>query len=109
MSLPLDMWSSKNISGDIFHGCFVVTCTLFAFIGLIWLREQILHGGGPDWLERDEPNNQQQLNVLLPPIPEENPVDEVSNTSCGKYPKQLFIKIILNRLKENFVKKMEIK
>jgi E3 ubiquitin-protein ligase MARCH6 len=77
MSLPLDMWSSKNISGDIFHGCFVVTCTLFAFIGLIWLREQILHGGGPDWLERDEPNNQQQLNVLLPPIPEENPVEEV--------------------------------
>lgn len=77
MSLPLDMWSSKNISGDIFHGCFVVTCTLFAFIGLIWLREQILHGGGPDWLERDEPNNQQHLNVLLPPIPEENPIDEV--------------------------------
>lgn len=79
MSLPLDMWSSKNISGDIFHGCFVVTCTLFAFIGLIWLREQILHGGGPDWLERDEPNNQQQqqLNLLLPPIPEENPIEEV--------------------------------
>lgn len=77
ISLPIDMWSSKNISGDIFHGCFVVTCTLFAFIGLIWLREQILHGGGPDWLERDEPNNQQQLNVLLPPIPEENPAEEV--------------------------------
>lgn len=76
MSLPLDMWSSKNISGDIFHGCFVVTCTLFAFIGLIWLREQILHGGGPDWLERDDPNIQIQLNVL-PPIPEENPVEEV--------------------------------
>ncbi|VVC37801.1 Zinc finger, RING-CH-type,Zinc finger, RING/FYVE/PHD-type [Cinara cedri] len=77
ISLPLDMWSSKNISGDIFHGCFVVTCTLFAFIGLIWLREQILHGGGPDWLERDEPNNQQQqLNVLLPPIPEDNPAEE---------------------------------
>lgn len=54
-----------------------MTCTLFAFIGLIWLREQILHGGGPDWLEREEPINQQQLNVLLPPIPEENPVEEV--------------------------------
>lgn len=22
-------------------------------LGLVWLREQILHGGGPDWLERD--------------------------------------------------------
>ncbi|XP_020288233.1 E3 ubiquitin-protein ligase MARCH6 [Pseudomyrmex gracilis] len=60
MSLPMDMLSTENISSDIFHGCFVVTCTLFAFIGLVWLREQILHAGGPDWLERD--------NVQLPPV-----------------------------------------
>lgn len=53
MSLPMDMLSTENISSDVFHGCFVVTCTLFAFIGLVWLREQILHAGGPDWLERD--------------------------------------------------------
>ncbi|KAH0551221.1 hypothetical protein KQX54_000717 [Cotesia glomerata] len=57
MSLPMDMLSLDNISSDVFHGCFVVTCTLFAFIGLVWLREQILHAGGPDWLER----NVQQL------------------------------------------------
>lgn len=38
---------------DILHGCVVVLCTLCAFIGLVWLREQILHGGGPDWLEQD--------------------------------------------------------
>lgn len=31
----------------------MVTCTLFAFAGLVWLREQILHGGGPDWMQRD--------------------------------------------------------
>lgn len=49
----MDMLSTENISSDVFHGCFVVTCTLFAFIGLVWLREQILHAGGPDWLERD--------------------------------------------------------
>ncbi|XP_015110584.1 E3 ubiquitin-protein ligase MARCH6 isoform X2 [Diachasma alloeum] len=55
MSLPMDMISTENISSDVFHGCFVVTCTLFAFIGLVWLREQILHAGGPDWLERDAP------------------------------------------------------
>ncbi|KAM0737087.1 E3 ubiquitin-protein ligase MARCHF6 [Formica fusca] len=60
MSLPMDMLSTENISSDVFHGCFVVTCTLFAFIGLVWLREQILHAGGPDWLERD--------NVQLPPV-----------------------------------------
>ncbi|XP_076293390.1 membrane-associated ring finger (C3HC4) 6 [Lasioglossum baleicum] len=53
MSLPRDMLSTENISSDVFHGCFVVTCTLFAFIGLVWLREQILHADGPDWLERD--------------------------------------------------------
>lgn len=58
MSLPMDMLSAENISSDVFHGCFVVTCTLFAFIGLVWLREQILHAGGPDWLDRD--------NVQLP-------------------------------------------
>ena len=44
---------SENIASDCFHGCFVVTCTLCAFISLVWLREQILHGGGPDWLEQD--------------------------------------------------------
>lgn len=53
LTLPFDMMSSENIASDIFQGCFVVTCTLFAFAGLVWLREQILHGGGPDWLQRD--------------------------------------------------------
>lgn len=58
-ALPFDMLSTDNLATDIFHGCFVVTCTLFAFVGLIWLREQILHGGGPDWLQRD--------NIIPPP------------------------------------------
>lgn len=53
LTLPLDMLSTENIASDCFHGCFVVTCTLCAFISLVWLREQILHGGGPDWLEQD--------------------------------------------------------
>lgn len=53
MSLPMDMLSTENISSDVFHGCFVISCTLFTFLGLVWLREQILHAGGPDWLERD--------------------------------------------------------
>jgi len=44
-----------NLAADILHGCLVVTCTLFAFLSLVWLREQILHGGGPDWLEQEMP------------------------------------------------------
>ncbi|XP_022212455.2 E3 ubiquitin-protein ligase MARCHF6 [Drosophila obscura] len=54
LSLPFDIFSMDNLPSDAFRGCFVVTCTLLSFIGLVWLREQILHGGGPDWLERDD-------------------------------------------------------
>ncbi|XP_068141999.1 LOW QUALITY PROTEIN: E3 ubiquitin-protein ligase MARCHF6 [Drosophila tropicalis] len=54
LTLPFDIFSMENLAVDAFRGCFVVTCTLLSFIGLVWLREQILHGGGPDWLERDE-------------------------------------------------------
>ncbi|ALC42904.1 CG1317 [Drosophila busckii] len=54
LSLPFDIFSMENLAADAFRGCFVVTCTLMSFIGLVWLREQILHGGGPDWLEREE-------------------------------------------------------
>ncbi|XP_036337053.1 E3 ubiquitin-protein ligase MARCHF6, partial [Rhagoletis pomonella] len=54
LSVPFDVFSTDNLASDAFRGCFVVTCTLLSFIGLVWLREQILHGGGPDWLERDD-------------------------------------------------------
>ncbi|KAH8262050.1 hypothetical protein KR038_011588 [Drosophila bunnanda] len=54
LTLPFDIFSMENLASDAFRGCFVVTCTLLSFIGLVWLREQILHGGGPDWLERDD-------------------------------------------------------
>jgi len=34
----------------------------------VWLREQILHGGGPDWLERDNNNIPAAAgDILLPP------------------------------------------
>ena len=45
--------------------------TLLAFIGLVWLREQILHGGGPEWLEMEAnaiqhgPNQQQPQNNIM--------------------------------------------
>lgn len=88
LTIPFDMLSTENLASDIFHGCFVVVCTLFAFVGLIWLREQILHGGGLDWLQRENPvvpeagvvpavgnNNIPEENV---DVPEANNVVEVS-------------------------------
>jgi len=53
-SLPVTVFSTENIVADILLGSGVVTLTLLTFIGLVWLREQILHGGGPAWLEPAE-------------------------------------------------------
>ncbi|KAJ4925101.1 hypothetical protein JOQ06_017838 [Pogonophryne albipinna] len=54
LTLPLDMLSTENLLADCLQGCFVVTCTLCAFISLVWLREQIVHGGAPQWLEQHQ-------------------------------------------------------
>ncbi|CAG9812916.1 unnamed protein product [Phaedon cochleariae] len=70
LTMPFDMLSTENLASDVFQGCFVVTCTLFAFAGLVWLREQILHGGGPDWLQRDNVQGEEPPRVL-DNIPEE--------------------------------------
>lgn len=64
LTFPFDMFTLDNLGADIFRGGFVVTCTLFVFIGLVWLREQILHGGGPEWLERvEEPEPPRQPEI----------------------------------------------
>ncbi|XP_040291323.1 E3 ubiquitin-protein ligase MARCHF6 [Bufo bufo] len=60
LTLPLDMLSTDNLLADCLQGFFVVTCTLCAFISLVWLREQIVHGGAPLWLDQN----------LLPPPPQ---------------------------------------
>ncbi|XP_017328398.1 E3 ubiquitin-protein ligase MARCH6 [Ictalurus punctatus] len=64
LTLPLDMLSTENLLADCLQGCFVVTCTLCAFISLVWLREQIVHGGAPLWLEQ---NQQQPANMAGQP------------------------------------------
>nr|XP_003219858.1 PREDICTED: E3 ubiquitin-protein ligase MARCH6 [Anolis carolinensis] len=64
LTLPLDMLSTENLLADCLQGCFVVTCTLCAFISLVWLREQIVHGGAPQWLEQ---NQQQAINDVGQP------------------------------------------
>ncbi|CAJ0962113.1 unnamed protein product [Ranitomeya imitator] len=58
LTLPLDMLSTENLLADCLQGVFVVTCTLCAFISLVWLREQIVHGGAPLWLEQNFPQPQ---------------------------------------------------
>lgn len=50
-SSPFYIVTVESLANDILRGSFVVTCTLIAFIGLVWLREQIIHAGGPDWLQ----------------------------------------------------------
>lgn len=50
-TLPIDLLSTENLFSDSFYGCCVVTCALCTFIALVWLREQIMRGGGPDWLD----------------------------------------------------------
>uniref|UniRef100_A0A8C6UK71 E3 ubiquitin-protein ligase MARCHF6 n=1 Tax=Neogobius melanostomus TaxID=47308 RepID=A0A8C6UK71_9GOBI len=87
LTLPLDMLSTENLLADCLQGCFVVTCTLCAFISLVWLREQIVHGGAPQWLEQHlppPPNAAGQANEAHaagegaanePPAPQPAPAD----------------------------------
>ena len=44
---------SESVVTDILQGVLVVGSTLCAFVSLVWLREQVTHGGGPEWLEDD--------------------------------------------------------
>jgi len=85
LSLPINVFSTENILADILQGCAVVALTLLAFIGLVWLREQILHGGGPGWLEPEEgvqPAGVEENNALVPAPPrgdQEEDVDLLQN------------------------------
>ncbi|KAG5678025.1 hypothetical protein PVAND_007733 [Polypedilum vanderplanki] len=90
VSLPFDMFSTENLAADVFRGCFVVTCTLFAFIGLVWLREQILHGGGPDWLERDEGNNVNEDIPRAAPPPQADNLQEPLDDENGNNNDEMF-------------------
>lgn len=86
LTLPLDLLSMDNLAADILHGCLVVTCTLFAFLGLVWLREQILHGGGPDWLEQDPLPPEPAIPDPPPPQPEVPVVENVAEQQVEQEP-----------------------
>lgn len=60
LTLPYDIVSTDHLLTDVLQGGLVVFCSLGAFICLLWLREQILTGGGPAWLHPAEPEPARQ-------------------------------------------------
>ena len=49
-----------NLILDNIYGLLVVFLSLVGFISLAWLRDQLLHGGAPAWLARDQRAADQQ-------------------------------------------------
>ncbi|KAI1713560.1 RING-variant domain-containing protein [Ditylenchus destructor] len=64
-----NMFSSENMAVDIVRGSLIVAIFLATFISLVWLREQIMIGGTPDFLHLPPPQaarpaaNQPNANV----------------------------------------------
>ncbi|VDK28023.1 unnamed protein product, partial [Gongylonema pulchrum] len=54
LSLPFQLFVLDNLLGDCIKGCFIVSIFLCAFISLVWLREQIIHGGPREWLNIED-------------------------------------------------------
>ena len=73
LTLPYDIVSTDHLLTDVLQGGLVVFCSLGAFICLLWLREQILTGGGPAWLQPADPDiARQPVIVPAPAVPEVN-------------------------------------
>ncbi|GMS99893.1 hypothetical protein PENTCL1PPCAC_22068, partial [Pristionchus entomophagus] len=54
LMLPLSLFSTELIVQDVAKGCLLLFIFVCAFISMLWLREQILHGGPAEWLQLDE-------------------------------------------------------
>ncbi|KAK5965750.1 Zinc finger C3HC4 type, partial [Trichostrongylus colubriformis] len=52
--LPLSIFRTEHIFPDVFKGCFLLIIFICTFISLVWLREQIIHGGPHDFLNIDQ-------------------------------------------------------
>uniref|UniRef100_A0A673XEL1 E3 ubiquitin-protein ligase MARCHF6 n=1 Tax=Salmo trutta TaxID=8032 RepID=A0A673XEL1_SALTR len=78
-SVSYPLLALENLLADCLQGCFVVTCTLCAFISLVWLREQIVHGGAPQWLEQNQQQQPQHAPApqLNEPMADNGPAAEV--------------------------------
>ncbi|KAH9281683.1 E3 ubiquitin-protein ligase MARCH6 [Echinococcus granulosus] len=54
LSLPLDILSTEHVIQDCIQGFLIVLVALTALFGCVWLREQLMIGGEPDWLADGE-------------------------------------------------------
>ncbi|VDM16622.1 unnamed protein product [Hydatigera taeniaeformis] len=54
LSLPLDILSTEHVIQDCIQGFLIVLVALTALFGCVWLREQLVIGGEPDWLADGE-------------------------------------------------------
>ncbi|CAJ0594354.1 unnamed protein product [Cylicocyclus nassatus] len=71
--LPISIFRTEHVFPDIFKGCFLLIIFICTFISLVWLREQIIHGGPHDFLniERGEDPNRNVIDGERPPNEEE--------------------------------------
>nr|CDS28429.1 E3 ubiquitin protein ligase MARCH6 [Hymenolepis microstoma] len=50
LSLPLDIFTTEHVIQDCIQGFMIVLVALTALFGCVWLREQLVIGGEPEWL-----------------------------------------------------------
>ncbi|VDN97623.1 unnamed protein product [Rodentolepis nana] len=50
LSLPLDIFTTEHVVQDCIQGFMIVLVALTALFGCVWLREQLVIGGEPEWL-----------------------------------------------------------
>eukprot|EP00111_Clytia_hemisphaerica_P002627 TCONS_00007456-protein len=65
LTLPMDMLSFENAFTDCLFGIVVVASSVGGFILLLWLREQILVHGGPEWLVEAEGGPHPQFDAMV--------------------------------------------
>ncbi|XP_075248827.1 E3 ubiquitin-protein ligase MARCHF6-like isoform X3 [Convolutriloba macropyga] len=51
LSLTGTLISPNNFLTDVFYGAFIVSASIAAFVALVWLREQIINGAAPEWMD----------------------------------------------------------
>lgn len=76
--LPISIFRTEHILPDVFKGCFLLVIFICTFISLVWLREQIIHGGPHDFLNVVEEQADVNQNGMLEREREDRR-DEVAN------------------------------
>ncbi|XP_019864267.1 PREDICTED: E3 ubiquitin-protein ligase MARCH6-like isoform X1 [Amphimedon queenslandica] len=72
ITLPWELITFANLILEGLVGLFIVFVSLLAFISLVWLKDQLTTGTGPDWLTADQQEAQRQAE----PTPRDNMSDD---------------------------------